>query len=139
MKSLRPGPRSLVAYGALFGLLLLLAILLGIYTGQWFNTLRLAGIMLLLAACVIVPIVFTRVDVRPERIVLHGLVGVTASVAYEDIGFSAVGVLAGGRQPVTLTLVGRDNRSELMTIRLNLFLPEEVEWLLAQPELRVRR
>ena len=94
MKSLKPGPRSFVTYGILFGLLLLLAIMLGVYTNQWFNTLRLICIMLVLAACVFVPIVFTRVDVRPERIVLRGLAGVTASVVYEDIGFSAIGVLA---------------------------------------------
>jgi len=56
---------------------------------------------------------------------------------FTEVGHSSASVLAERDWPLSLTVVGKDGKRELMSINLKLLRKKDVAWLLALPELKV--
>ncbi len=135
MKTLRPGPRPFYALGTMSVLLLLFLVFAGFKTGDW----RPAGYGLLLPALLLGPIAFVRVEVDATEIRLRNFGVVRKRARFEDIGRSFPNVLAEKDWPVSLTIIGKDGETVLLTVRTKILRKEDVAWLLARPELKIAR
>ncbi len=139
MKTLRPGPRPFVALGAIFGLMLLAPVYIGVGTGKWTDAGKIAAFVLAVALMVIGPTASLRVEVDGGEIRLKKYGIIRKRVSFTEIGFSIATVLAERDWPLSLTIVGKDQESELMSINLKVLRKKDVAWLLALPELKVER
>ncbi len=135
MKTLRPGPRPFYALGGMSALLLLFLAFVSLKTGDW----RLAVYGLLFPMLVLTPIAFVRVEVDATEIRLRNFGVVWRRARFEDIGRSFPNVLAEEDWPVSLTIIGKDGQTVLMTVRTKILRREDVGWLLTRPELKVAR
>jgi hypothetical protein len=135
MKTLRPGPRPFYALGGMSALLLLFLVFGSFTTGDW----KLAGYGLLFPVLVLAPLALIRVEVDTTEIRLRNLGVVWKRARFEDIGRSFANVLAEEDWPVSLTIIGKDGQTVLMTVRTKMLRKEDVGWLLARPELKVTR
>jgi hypothetical protein len=123
----------------MFGLILLLPLYLGITTGKWSDSGKMAGSIIVLAAIVLGSIALVRVEVDEDEIRLRKYGVIHRRVRFDTIGHTYTSALAEKDWPVSLTIVGQDGRKELMSIKLKVFGKEDVAWLLALPKLKVRR
>ena len=135
MRTLRPGPRPFYALGTMSVLLLLFLVLASFKTGDW----TLAAYGLLFPVLVLAPLAFVRVEIDATEIRLRNFGVVWKRARYADIGRSFANVLAEKDWPVSLTIIGKDGKSVLMTVRTKMLRKEDVGWLLARPELKVER
>ena len=138
MKTLRPGPRPFIALGTMFSLMLLAALYLGISSGKWADSGKLAGFVLVLAVVALGPIAFMRIEVDEGEIRLKKFGFIRKRARFGEIGRSFATVLAEKDWPLSLTIVRKDGMSELMSINLKNLRKKDVSWLLALPELKVK-
>lgn len=139
MKTLGPGPRPFIALGTTFGLMLLGSLYLGISTRKWAEAGKIAGLFLAIATIALGPIAFMRVEVDEGEIRLKKFGLIRKRVRFAEIGHSFASVLVEKDWPLSLTILGKDGANELMSINLKLLRKKDVAWLLALPELKVRR
>jgi hypothetical protein len=139
MKTLKPGSRPFIALGTICGLLFLVPLYLGFGTGKWTDAGKMAGTTLIILAFLLGPIVFARLEIDEEEIRLWNLGRLRKRVRFEEIGHSSMRILGEKDWPVSLTIVGKDGESELMSVGLKIFRKEDVVWLLALPELKITR
>ncbi len=115
------------------GFVFLLLLWASFRNGDW----KVMPYALFLPAILFTPIAFVRVEVDEAEIRLKNFGFVQKRSIFEDIGRSFVSVLAEKDWPASLTIVGKSGREKLMTVRTKLLRKEDVDWLLARPELKI--
>jgi len=95
--------------------------------------------MLALPLLLLGPLVFFRIELDEDELRICNFGRVRQRARFEDLGHSFCSFLAEKDWPTTLTLVGKDGESVLMTIGLKVLRKEDVTWLLSLPHLKIER
>jgi hypothetical protein len=138
MRTLKPGPRPFLAMGTICALLGLFPLSVGIHTGKWVEAGKMAGAFLILPAILFGPFVSTRIEVDDTEIRLRNFGLVARRARFDEIEFSIPRILAEKDWPISLTIFGGDDQRERMVINMKILRKEDVAWLLALPQLKVR-
>lgn len=85
------------------------------------------------------PIALVRVEVDAHEIRYQNFGIVWKRAQFDDIGRSFANVLGEKDWPVSLTLIAKDGKTELMVIRLKMLRKQDVDWLLSLPQLKLKR
>jgi hypothetical protein len=137
MKIIKPGSRPFIALGIVFGLILLLPLYLGLGLGKWADSAKMGGSIIVLGSIIIGPIALVRVEVDEHEICLRKYGVFKKQVRFDMISHSYTNILGEKDWPLSVTLVGKDGKEELMTINLKVFQKEDVSWLLSNTKLKV--
>ena len=139
MKVLKPGPRPFQVLGTICILMFFFPLFIGFKSGNWREAGKAAAFTLVLPALMLGPIAFVRVEVDEGEIRFRNFGVIRKRARFEDVGRSFVSVLAEKDWPISLTLLAKDEKTELMTLGLKMLRKEDVEWLLALPQLKLVR
>ncbi len=143
MRVLKPGPRSLIAFGILWfliaGLLLVIAV---VYRRPFLPVLEALGYLAAVFAVVLGSTYLQTIEVGEDHIALRFPLGFGRRVDFRDIVRSRRRTLAEPRHPVLLDIFVSDppnpSRHVLkLRLRLKAYRQSDVAWLLSLPQLKV--
>jgi hypothetical protein len=138
-RCLKPGPRPLIVFGIILGLLLLLPISIGITRGLWKEAAKIAGVQIGVFAVVGVSIGSVRIIVSGDSIAFRRGVGPLKRVLFRNISRSVPQVLLERDWPVSLKIYCGEDDQPVLSLPLKPFHHSDVTWLLSIPELKVQR
>lgn len=145
MRVIKPGPRPAIAFGALFGLfIVIVAVLLIVNPSK--NLLEgFKGIAMLAGGLglFVGNIYFSRITVGDDYLEYRSGFATSTRIGFSEIDYSRAQVLTERSHPLFLDIFGigrhEPRRSaRRLRIRLKPFRKADVAWLLSLPQLRVR-
>ncbi len=145
MRTLRPGPRPLVAFAVLWLLLAAMLLIVSVVYGRPFlPVLEGLAYLAIVFAAVLASIYLQRIVVDDESIALGRPVIGLDRVPFRDIALSRARALAEPDHPVLLDICVADpkrpSRHVLkLRLRLKAYRRADVAWLLSLPQLKVTR
>ncbi len=143
MRTLRPGPRPLIAFGIMWLLIgALLLVVAAVYRRSLVPVLEAMGYLAAVFAATIGSIYLQRIVVGEDHIAVRFPFGFGRRVAFRDIALSRRRTLAEPRHPVLLDIFVSDpakpSRHVLkLRLRLKPYRRSDVAWLLSLPQLKV--
>jgi hypothetical protein len=139
MKILKPGPSYFYIAGTITVLLFIPLLIVTFLSARWMDLLKEGGMMMVLPALILGPIIFLRIEVAEQEIRIWNFGRLQKRARFDDIGYSTSNNLVGKGLPVSMTLYGKDGKSVLMTIPLKMLKKEDITWIISYPQLTIKR
>lgn len=135
-RTLQPSRRPLIALGMLFAPLSVFGLYPYVKSGFRPDLLASAAAMPLIYLVLMALIYSTRVAVSDKGVTITSWYVLKHFIAFSDIAYSSVQLLAERDWPVSISLYGENRATPLGRIGLKTVRKEDASWLCSLPELR---
>jgi hypothetical protein len=136
---LKPGPQPYIAVAIVLVAVAMLAMFPVFRGGKPWQAIQAGGGMLVLYAAVCLAISRQRIVVEDDSVAFHELFKPANRVHFSDISKSVPRIVAEPEHPIALDIYTHDGKRPTLRLRLKPFRQADVAWLVAVPELKVRR